>query len=87
MAYLSEHQLTVQRKSSELAGKMSALEASLHAAEHQLKRIKRVHHAQALATADHPLSLTLTPALALTLTLVLSNPSPNPLRSNPNTVK
>ena len=57
VAYLSEHQLTVQRKSSELAGKMSALEASLHAAEHQLKR---VHHAQALATADHPLALTLT---------------------------
>ena len=50
MAYLSEHQLTVQRKSSELAGKMQDLEISLQAAEHKLQR---VHHAQALATADH----------------------------------
>ena len=46
MAYLSEHQLTVQRKSSELAAKMTALETSLQAAQHQLKR---VHHAQAPA--------------------------------------
>ena len=50
VVYLNEHQLTVQRKSSELSGKMSDLEASLHAAEH---RLQRVRHAQELETADH----------------------------------
>ena len=50
VTYLNEHQLTVQRKSSELSAKMTELEGSLHAAEHKLHRVK---HAQELATADH----------------------------------
>lgn len=49
VTYLNEHQVTVQRKSSELSGKMVDLETSLHAAEHRLQRVK---HAQELATAE-----------------------------------
>ena len=36
ITYLNEHQITVQRKSSELSGKMAEAEASIAAAGHKL---------------------------------------------------
>ena len=47
--YLLEHQLTVQRKASELTTKMAELETSISAAEYKQQRVA---HATELATAD-----------------------------------
>ena len=49
ITYLNEHQITVQRKSSELSGKMAEAEASIAAAGHKLQRVE---HANEMATAD-----------------------------------
>ena len=49
VTYLNEHQVTVQRKSSELSNKKTEVEASTTAAQHKLQRIL---HANEMATAD-----------------------------------
>jgi len=47
--YLTEHQVTVQRKASELTSRMAEVEASTAAAGYKLHR---VHHSNELRTAD-----------------------------------
>ena len=44
ITYLNEHQITVQRKSSELSGKMAEAEASIAAAEVGRRHLVRVLH-------------------------------------------
>jgi len=47
--YLTEHQIMVQRKASELGSKMAEVEAFIAAAAHKLQR---VHHSNELSTVD-----------------------------------
>ena len=47
--YLTEHQIMVQRKASELGSRMAEVEAYIAAAAHKLQR---VHHANELGTVD-----------------------------------
>jgi len=47
--YLNEHQVTVQRKASELTSKMTEIEAAINAGSYKLQR---VNHTNELATAD-----------------------------------
>ena len=47
--YLTEHQVMVQRKASELTSRSAEVEGAIHAAGYKLQR---VHHASELSTAD-----------------------------------